>query len=119
MIHLQGTLEGTQPPQGYTFNNPVDYFAFGVLAGQSMTVSVTPRFDPNFTSSEMSPIMLFAVYDPDGNQVAVSDNFYSYQYAGQNLNYDGSNVNRPITFTADRPGVYRVAVSNVTNNTAH
>lgn len=109
VIHLQGTLEGAQTPKnGWGPQNTVDYFAFGMMAGQTATVSVTPRVTTG--GSATATLVHFAVFDPDGNMIQSDYNWYN----------STATVDRAITFTADRPGAYRVAITNAstTNNDA-
>ena len=67
VIHLQGTIEGAQPGLN-RLNNTVDYFAFGMLAGQTVTVSVIPRDDPNATATPDA--VDYAIFNPDGVMIA-------------------------------------------------
>jgi hypothetical protein len=80
----------------------VDYYAMPLLAGQDLTVTLRPTGTVAGTSN-----LNFGVFDPDGRLV-VTD------YA----NHDTAAVaGTPVHFTADRPGLYRIAVA-VTGNSA-
>jgi hypothetical protein len=80
----------------------VDYYAMPLLAGQDATVTLRPTGTVAGVSN-----LNFGVFDPDGRLVLTD-------YA----NHDTSAVaGTPVHFTADRPGLYRIAVA-VTGNSA-
>ncbi|HVT80544.1 MAG TPA: hypothetical protein VHM90_07800, partial [Phycisphaerae bacterium] len=107
-IHLAGVLEGAGTSNANPINQGADYYAFSLLAGQTVDVSVVPRTELNdlFATATATNVH-FAVFDPDGNIVATDYNW---------LNSTETN-NRTIRFTADRPGAYRVAIANNTGFT--
>ncbi len=80
---MQGLIEGFI---GGATPNKVDYYGFGVLAGQTVNVSVTVAL----------PSSQIGIFDSDGRLV------YS---ATTNASGVAS-----VSFTADRPGAYRLAV---------
>ncbi len=85
-ITLQGTLQGFINGES---PNPVDYYAFGLLAGQTVTVSEATNPSTPLGSEELG------VFDPDGRLI----------FTGA-ANASGFVT---ATFTADRPGAYRIA----------
>jgi hypothetical protein len=104
-LHLAGVLEGdplgtnNQPPRTHQLT---DWFAFSLLAGQQVQVSVTPRTELNSTaSSATAGLVGVFIYDPAGNMVATDWNWRDSSFT----------MCRPIQFTADRPGAYRVEIT--------
>jgi hypothetical protein len=84
VIELDGVLDG-----GGTLGPAVDYYAFSLLAGQTVEVRVLD-----------TPASV-GIYDPDGRLIMTD---YS--------NIKGDTYwNQPMRFTADRPGAYRVAIA--------
>jgi hypothetical protein len=75
----------------------VDYYGMPLLAGQAMTVQLTELDVTTLTTG----LLNVGIYDPDGRLVATD-------YA--NVDFTAV-VGQPIRFTADRPGLYRVAVA--------
>ncbi len=98
VIHVLGELSGgtptPTPAPGYQ-NDTVDYYAFSLLAGQTVTVQAQ---DVTGALGDMG----FGIFDPDGRLIATDANQLNLFETQQ----------RPIQFTADRPGVYHVAVTN-------
>lgn len=87
-IVVQGEIQ-----QSTNVNDPVDYYAVSLMAGQTITVQLLPR--------GLSSSMNVGVFDPDGRLIATDHS-----------NVDPSSVNgEAFTFTADRPGEYRFAVA--------
>jgi hypothetical protein len=90
-VIVDGQLQATPPIGDY-----VDYYAIGMLAGQDLTVTLRPLGTVAGTDN-----MNVGVFDPDGRLI-ITD------YP----NVDTSAVTgAPIHFTADRPGLYRIAVA--------
>jgi hypothetical protein len=97
VIDLWGEVSGDPPPPG-SQNNPVDYFGISLLAGQTVDVQVAGL---PVTAGD------FGIFDPDGRLIATDYNPIDL------VQTEG----RVIRFTADRPGVYRIAIA-ATGNTA-
>jgi hypothetical protein len=90
-VIVDGQLQATPPIGDY-----VDYYGIGMLAGQDLTVTLRPLG----TVAGLDQ-MNVGVFDPDGRLI-ITD------YP----NVDISAVTgQPIHFTADRPGLYRIAVA--------
>jgi hypothetical protein len=75
------------------FDDVADYYGIGMLAGQSATITLT--------STGLLPANV-GVFDPDGRLVATD---YSNRTPG--------GPNTAFKFTADKPGIYRVAVGAI------
>ena len=101
LIHLQGEIDNnpTASPTELV-DEGQDYFAFGALAGQTITVTVIPREDSNLTDADEEPIS-FSVIDPDGRVIASDSSTW----------LPSQTNNRAVVFTATMPGVYMVEVS--------
>ena len=86
-VQMTGQLDGDPDEQDL-----VDYYALGLLAGQTVTVQL----------AEVNALHV-GVFDPDGRLVASDDS-----------NVDRLPVsNQAFQFTAERPGAYRFAVAYV------
>lgn len=80
----------------------VDYYAMPLLAGQDLTVTLRPTG----TVAGVSNLNV-GVFDPDGRLILTDyANVEPAAVAGQ-----------PVHFTADRPGLYRIAVAVTGNGT--
>lgn len=115
VIHLQGTVQGWQG--GGVGPNQVDYFGFSLTAGQTVYVQVKPIA----TMVQQYDALGHAVRDGLGNLVMVESfgfppNFGVFDPDGRLIATDYSDMDslqvqsQVIKITADRPGVYRVAV---------
>ncbi|MEI8197024.1 MAG: hypothetical protein WCI73_14085, partial [Phycisphaerae bacterium] len=90
VLHIQGILDAADAG-GSKGPDQADYYAVGMLAGQTVDVALTGH------GSGIPPVLLMVgVFDPDGRMIA------------SDVHNPGVGV--PIRFTADRPGVYRLAV---------
>lgn len=86
IINVSGELEAN--PLSHDLN---DYYAVSLLAGQKYTVQL---------ASELPGAINLGVFDPTGRLIATDHS-----------NVDAASiVSQPFQFTADRPGVYRLAV---------
>ncbi len=105
VIDVQGVVEDDVTTNADPDPDTVDYYAFGALAGQTLTVDVTERNDPSLSDADVEPVD-FAVFDPNGREI------YS-----DFSDFDEIQVqDRPIQFTTTIPGVYRVAVQTEGGN---
>ncbi|MBI1337458.1 MAG: hypothetical protein GC164_10905 [Phycisphaera sp.] len=99
ILGVMSTAVGA-PATGYSLvgqlngfvSDDVDYYGVSLMAGQTVTVQLITIQPP--------PFLQVGIIDPDGRLIATD---YS--------NYDGSYTNQAFQFTADRPGLYRVAVA--------
>lgn len=92
VIRISGEMEGA------AVGDVTDYYALGLLAGQTITVQLIDQYQT----------LNIGVFDPDGRLVAsnVSD-------------VDQASVlNEPFRVTADRPGAYRIVVGMASGVTA-
>lgn len=89
MVHTLGLLQHVT-----NFDDWVDYYAIGVMAGQEVQVQLFPEFPA---------ILNVGVFDPDGRLIA-SDHSNSFDASGLVFG-----------FIADKPGAYRFAVSAAGN----
>jgi hypothetical protein len=96
-VVVNGELNASPLP---TAQDYVDYYGMPMLAGQSLTVQLSPT-----GTIAGQNLMNVGVFDPDGRLIAT----------------DYPNVDRtsvigaPLHFTADRPGLYRIAVAGTGN----
>lgn len=81
VVHVQGILQAAGPNSGKG-PDQADYYAFALMAGQTITVSLG------------KPQLSVGILDPEGRLIATD------------INAPGGTFR----FTADRPGVYRAAV---------
>jgi hypothetical protein len=110
-----GTLQGGILVQGEldaldrdNFRDWADYYAVPLLAGQSVTVQLTDTTFlgfPGGPAASLVNLINIGVYDPDGRLIATDySDVDRFNMAGQ-----------PFTFTAQRPGIYRFAVGEITD----
>jgi hypothetical protein len=78
-------------------NDFVDYYAIAMMAGESATVALRPLGTLTGNNS-----MNMGIFDPDGRLIATDI-----------PNFTAQTVNVPVHFTADRPGLYRIAVAPI------
>jgi hypothetical protein len=91
IINVSGTLEANQNSQDLT-----DYYGVSLLAGATYTVQL---------DSLLPGLIHLGVFDPTGRLIATD-----YSDVDQ-----GSVAGQPFQFTADRPGVYRLAIATGTD----
>jgi len=87
---LWGAAEGIE--------DVVDYYAVGLMAGQTVSVQLI--------ESGVMGLLRVGVLDPDGRVIAT--NYCDVD--PENTTYE------PFSFTADRPGAYRFAIAQVSND---
>jgi len=92
---VNGIIQASPPIPGPDF---VDYYAVPLMAGQKVVVQLTETLGTNNLDA--------GVFDPDGRLIATD---YSRVDPLQTQE-------QPFQFTADRPGVYRIAVAETSNN---
>jgi hypothetical protein len=108
VIRVEGTLE-----DGPTNDDEADYYAVALMAGQTVTLRLRENTnfinddDPNTINEDNLPgsSLALGVFDPDGRLIATDYNNTQPVETRQQF----------FTFTADRPGIYRLAVANVGN----
>ncbi len=88
---ISGTLDGFEPA-----NDPVDYYAISLMAGQTVEFQLDPL--------GLLPVAV-GIYDPDGRLIATNYNAID----------SGVTYFEPFRVTTDRPGEYRIAVTSTTN----
>jgi hypothetical protein len=108
VIRLQGTLQKTED-----LVDPADYYAVGLMAGQTYTVRVRQNTFGGIIGGDTDEIteelaqpgfsLALGVFDPDGRLIATDYNNAKPAETRQQF----------FTFTADRPGIYRFAVATV------
>lgn len=100
-ILISGTLQSTAAIADY-----VDYYAVPLMAGQVVTVQLTESTTgPTPVGAAAGGFLDAGVFDPDGRLIATDTNRIDVTQTQE----------QPFQFTADRPGVYRVAVASTTN----
>lgn len=85
-ITVRGTIDNFQPA------DEADYYGVALMAGQKVAVQLSPDAPGGLN---------VGVFDPDGRLIQTDYNNVSPQ----------SVTGQPFQFTADRPGVYRIAVA--------
>lgn len=83
---VSGIFQGGTP-----ISETADYYAVPLLAGQSVTVTLTSQ-----------QLLQAQIVDPDGRIIASDEGIHRL----------GLSVDAPFAFTADRPGVYKIGVLN-------
>jgi hypothetical protein len=81
----------------------VDYYAMPLIAGQSLTITLRPT-----GTVAGDNLMNVGVFDPDGRLILTDYSNVNNQVTGQT-----SITGQAIHFTADRPGLYRIAVATI------
>lgn len=92
VAEIRGELDGSVRTEDH-----VDYYAMGLLAGQTVQVQLT--VDSPFAFETIG------VFDPDGRLIATD-----------NANSNSSTLGRAFRFTTDRPGIYHFAVAFQNDN---
>ncbi|MEO7157295.1 MAG: hypothetical protein ABI039_07035, partial [Vicinamibacterales bacterium] len=99
-------------------NDDDDYYAVGLLAGQTVNVQLFERDPVTGKLTGPSETLHVGVFDPDGRLIA-SD--YSFVDQLTNTGKKDAAQGHALQFTADRPGAYRfaIATNGDTTFTAH
>ncbi|HVT89618.1 MAG TPA: hypothetical protein VHD56_12250 [Tepidisphaeraceae bacterium] len=100
VVQLFGSLGNSTTVSSPATNDGVDYYAIGLLAGQTVNIqlldSVTALFGPDASNHPR-----LGIFDPNGRLIATD-----YSDVSQ-----FSRVNKAIQIKASIPGVYRIAVA--------
>jgi hypothetical protein len=104
-ITISGTIEADPATRDL-----VDYYAVPLLAGQAVTVQLTEPGVPGISGIPGQLALLgdldVGVFDPDQRLIATDYNRVDPSQSQE----------QPFQFRADRPGVYRIAVGESSNN---
>jgi hypothetical protein len=93
-------LIGALNPQAVLDQDPIDFYGVALMAGQTITIQALQ------TNSSQPNILHVGVFDPDGRLIA-SD----YSNLTTPNGAASSTHSLPFQITADRPGIYRIAIS--------
>jgi len=96
VIEVAGSMDAAGTP----VIDPIDFYAVGLMAGQTVSVQLQSGF---FSRGQLptNGFLQLGVINPDGQLIA-SD--YT------ELKHPEDVINQPFQFTADRPGAYRIVV---------
>src|SRR5205085_3881189 len=113
-IVVNGEMDSTGNTGVSNPSDNADYYAVSLLAGQTVTVQLTQQ--------AITAYVALGIFDPDRRLIATnySDNstadrlgrtFQNTQTGATGVPTFGVALNAPITFTADKPGSYALALA--------
>lgn len=94
VVRVEGAYQGAPP-----FNDIADYYGVSLLAGQTVDVRLEQLFAGGVITT--TGLLNVGVFDPDGRLIATD----------YNRTNPAVTTGQVFRFTADRPGVYRFAIS--------
>jgi hypothetical protein len=99
---VTGQLQDFQPPDP---SDVFDYYSVPLMAGQTVTVTATTSAGVVLIAGRTAgtALLQLQIVDPDGRLIATDENSH----------HPLATLDKPISFTADRPGLYKFGITRL------